>query len=370
MNVFDPPIGSGIEIVFPGLCQRDQALFHHYMTVTTLSITADIKRLDRWRSFIPSVAKEAEYSLHSLLAFSALHLAHIQRDNRRRYLSIATSHQCQALATFRSEVKSITQDNTTPIVVFSCFLILYELGLVHPNHQVCDMQDPITKFIQSVMLIHNAVKSLKQAPWLRVGPVMQLLLRSARENAPSVPPEVYQALRQLDILNETTTVDAHERQIYTDAVQHLRDCFEAVSISPEEWLPSLRWANVVSSDYVAALQEKRPMALVILVHFCLLVYHSPERWWMSGWNETIVNEAMQLLDGSWKPHILWAIESMKPDKPLLETSGKGIPGDGNITSGTVPKMSAEFSASGESSGMSVRPSRNAPLPLFPQAYVP
>ncbi|KAJ9284662.1 hypothetical protein DTO021C3_7789 [Paecilomyces variotii] len=370
MNGLDRPFGSGIELVFPGLAQQDQALFHHYMTVTTLSITTDVKRLDRWRSFIPSAAKEAKYTLHSLLGFSALHLAHIKRQRRREYLTVATSHQCQALATFRSEVETITQENATPVLVFSCFLILYELGLMHPNHQICDVQDPITRFVQSVMLIHNAVNSLRQVPWLKVGPVMHLLLRSTRENTPRVPPEVYQALGQLDILNETTTADEHERQTYTDAIQHLRDCFEVVSVSPGEWLPSLRWANLVSSQYVETIREKRPMALVILVHFCLLVHHSPERWWMRGWNETIVNETMQLLDESWRPHLLWAVESMS-DKPLLESSGKGIPSHENI-SPTEPtlKRAASFMTGDAPSTLPLRSIQDAPLALFPRTYSP
>lgn len=316
--------------MFPELPYQDQAIFHHYMTVTTRSITTDVRRLDRWRSFIPSAAKDADYTMHSLLGFSALHLAHIQPESRRQYLTIATSHQCQALAKFRSEVEIVNTNNVTPVLIFSCFLVLYELGLMHPNHQICDVQDPITKFIRSVTLIQNTVKSLRTVPWLKVVPIMRLLLRPNGNETAKLPLEVYHALHQLDILNESTTVDEHERQTYADAIQHLRTCFELVSGSPGEWLPSLRWTNLISPHYIKNLQEKQPMALIILVHFCLLVYHSPERWWLKGWNETIVKEVMQLLDESWRPHLRWAVNAMKPGTPLLETSGKGIPSHGNI----------------------------------------
>lgn len=91
---------------------------------------------------------------------------------------------------------------------------------------------------------------------------------------------------------------------------------------PKDWFPALFWAVFVPSQYIDAMKARRPLSLVTLSHYCVLVHHSPERWWMKGWSDRVLDSVFQLLDESWRPYLSWTRQAMQPDRDLFCVRGE------------------------------------------------
>ena len=71
-------------------------LLHHFTTRTSTTLASDASVQDFWSTGAVRIAFECEYILDTLLALSALHLAHIQPDKRDFYASQGVSYHQKA----------------------------------------------------------------------------------------------------------------------------------------------------------------------------------------------------------------------------------------------------------------------------------
>ena len=100
-------------------------LFHHYCTkVWPTIISAGISGPDVWGTYIPELAFDYPFLMHSLLAFSATHLSRTESglDN---YVS---SHRLDALKLLREAVLNISDENTDALVASALILIMDSLA--------------------------------------------------------------------------------------------------------------------------------------------------------------------------------------------------------------------------------------------------
>lgn len=103
----------------------DLKLFHHYCTeVWPTIIEAGISGPEVWSSYLPALAFEYPFLMHSLLAFSATHLSRTERG-LDQYVA---SHRLDALRLLREAVLEISDENTDALVASSLILIMDSLA--------------------------------------------------------------------------------------------------------------------------------------------------------------------------------------------------------------------------------------------------
>ncbi|KAL1984495.1 hypothetical protein VTN96DRAFT_9094 [Rasamsonia emersonii] len=317
-------ISSRTQLIPDDLHYRDYQVMHHYSTVTVFTITSDSRRLPVWQHLIPSVAQSSDYVRHALLAFSALHMTHLQPENQHQHLSLASRHQCTALSRFRKSVNSITAENADAVYLFSLLVLLSELRLMHPSYEHYDGNlDPIDKLLQRFILIRNIVSLWRTDTWSRPASVIRNLIQQLKpSDVHIIPSEFYSILEELEDLNQKTTINADEREIYSQSIRQLGRTLALIIAKPKDWFPALFWAIFVPLRYIDALKAKRPISLIVLAHYCVLIHHSPERWWMKGWSDRVLRSVILLLDESWKPYLSWARQAMQPEKELFCVAGE------------------------------------------------
>lgn len=331
------PIGLGHQIVHPNLRRRDLEIMHNFFTATVLTLAPKDPLQRHLLKLIPLSAQSNDYVLYALLGVSALHLASLHPESdRNRYHSSAIEYLCKGVSGFRAAVDRLHPENINAVFTFSGLTILCELALMHPAYEIYHReQHQVDRFIQVYTLIRDVM-----ALWLSFP-------RSFHQNVPLKPrfqydgnkkakeakkktkntddkvlrirnsgliPEISSIIQRLHELNHATTTDLVERQIYSKTIDHLYITFYKVAIHPEDWTLALRWVNV-SLEYTQLLQARRPLALVVLGHYCGLLHHGPGKWWMRDWGRCVFNSVFQLLDDSWIAHLSWAMEAVQPGCP-------------------------------------------------------
>ncbi|CAL9738243.1 sterol regulatory element-binding protein Ecm22p [Monosporozyma servazzii] len=103
----------------------DLKLFHHYCSTVWSTITAaGISGPDVWKTYIPDLAFDYPFLMHTILAFSASHLSRTE-PGLEKYVQ---SHRLEALKLLREAVLEISEENTDALVASSLILIMDSLA--------------------------------------------------------------------------------------------------------------------------------------------------------------------------------------------------------------------------------------------------
>lgn len=99
------------------------------------------------------------------------------------------------------------------------------------------------------------------------------------------------------------------KMIYGEAIDQLGSCLAYTTHSSDADIVGLSWILRISSEYLDLLQDRKPLALIILAHFCVVMYHLRERWWMGDWGIRVLREICDLLGHHWLEAINWATDA-------------------------------------------------------------
>ncbi|CCK67944.1 Ecm22p KNAG_0A02550 [Huiozyma naganishii CBS 8797] len=103
----------------------DLKLFHHYCSVVWPTIIeAGISGPDVWKTYIPELAFDYPFLMHTILAFAATHLSRTEPGLE----SYVSSHRLEALKLLREAVLEISDENTDALVASSLILIMDSLA--------------------------------------------------------------------------------------------------------------------------------------------------------------------------------------------------------------------------------------------------
>ena len=95
-----------------------------------------------YRTTFVQHASETDYVIHSILAFSALHQAYLQRQVKSRvqeekYTNATHMHFDKATKSFREATNKVTEENCTGVFASSCLMSLLSFAIYHPEQERC-----------------------------------------------------------------------------------------------------------------------------------------------------------------------------------------------------------------------------------------
>lgn len=276
-------------------------------------------RLDPiWRHLVTEEALTQPFLMHGILAFSALHLARTKGDSRATYIGAAVAHQNQALALFRERLGDINASNAKAMFAFSSIVVVYAFGFP----QMSDSGDPrtsvddlyrvlvLSKGVQQV--INKASSSLHESSFK---PLLQF-----DDYTPYLPDSAWSALDRLREVNHDCGAQnsTHDTAAYDQVIDKLAEELSAVYGGLNSITVAVRWAIRLKPNYVDSLRELRPLALVILSYYCVLLHYLRQNWCLDEWGARVAKAIWVLLDDQWRPLARWA---------MVEIFGDGFSGE-------------------------------------------
>ncbi|KAK2877219.1 hypothetical protein FQN49_001343 [Arthroderma sp. PD_2] len=290
----------------------DLELLHHYTTKTYQTLSNNNEHEDIWKNIIPAEAIKHPFLMHGLLALAALHLIECSdpddEGSHRRYSALASKHQNLALAAFRPQLNNITPSNCNAVFAFSSLIAALAFAFSR-NDRNTHSGDPVEQAIQDFFLFRGVDKVL-HTQWTRIvkGKLGALVRRPSDPS--SAHPLSKDVIDNLDYLHGcngdgAAHIPSEEKGIYNHAIRELRMSFER---SPSSWEGVFRWPMVVPESYLGLLHLRKPMALVILAHYCVILSRLDLCWWSEGWSRHLFEAIYKSLHPSWRQLVEWPMQ--------------------------------------------------------------
>jgi hypothetical protein len=220
------------------------------------------------------------FLLRGVLAFAALHLAHLKPLQRAYYRDQAISHHGRAVQEFQNVLSSLNEANLDSLdaaFLFSSLLVVYNFAFQILDTPDTSSADAINSIHDWVFLIRGCKAILDPfRDTLQGGELYPLL--EERPQPVFLNGEHTFELRTLATTFATpgTDRDAVAAHAYGHAIQELEITFtrirEKTSRGEQPDVGSvLVWPVAVSQDFVNMLRFQKPEALVILAHYATVL---------------------------------------------------------------------------------------------------
>ncbi|CAI7582593.1 unnamed protein product [Penicillium discolor] len=299
-------------------------LFHQYMTSTYHTLSQDGLSAHHLSMTIPRMAASCPYLLDSIHAFSALHLASIETDNRTSWLNHAVQYQSQACAGLSKVLPEISPPDYEPAFVSSIIIMLFAMGSRVLSLETRPL-DPLLVVLEARTLMSGPAMLLSRILEAGVGsrldgwlcaPDTQETLEAEKHDHGSYPVESTHVLFTLHKDIVTSLVRLHsiidtrkgsDQPIYLATWQQLHEAIEPwPKIGPHGG--PLAWPLFLSDKFSSLLKHGDWIARILFLHFGISMRLLCHRWYVRDWGRRLVLATLEALDKvpqEWEETISW-----------------------------------------------------------------
>jgi hypothetical protein len=291
-------------------------LNRHHWTVQAfeeLSQREDIRHI--WRVLAPQHAIAHPFFMHEILAFSALHKAHVSPEQRAQYYAYGIHHQNLSIRGIREKLRDFTPYEAPSIVATSTLLTLSVFastgfGMNYP--EIPNSQGAIDGILNIFNLMQGMSNVLAVAKAHIVNSFIAPMYREPADPMPSQPmlDEVLQRLPALrSFVESKPDLSELERSLYLVAIANMQPCLQMAQ-SPCVGNRELRflffWPTSLHPDFLNLVQQRSAGALAIVMYYTTMLFASQSRcFFMEGWGEQLMKACFDKLSPDWHPIVLW-----------------------------------------------------------------
>ncbi|KAH7140008.1 hypothetical protein B0J13DRAFT_558774 [Dactylonectria estremocensis] len=309
----------------------DQSLLSHYLTTTSTTLVDRHGTLDIWQKTIPQMAHEHPFLMHTILACSALHLAHASPSQRPFFLLQARNHQDMAMPLFRLAIANVSASNCHAVLAFSHLLIVYSFAANSADEPLfftnpsCPGRGMLCSWLYFVR--NGCLLVCEQWDRIETGP-LDLLAKSWEMPIPDIQEQTESSLTDylLSIIPGNRGRIGHKSwshstcEIYRSTAAQLGWAFAASQALTGNdfttWDVIRVWPMVISVEFIELLAQEHPAALILLAHYCLLLERIQPQWYFEGRATMLLDTVLGRLGRQWHPFILKSLDQMS--KVLLD----------------------------------------------------
>ncbi|KAL4879181.1 C6 zinc finger domain protein [Aspergillus karnatakaensis] len=319
------------------LTAEDKILRENWFASTERSLTHTKGKDQSWQSTIRREMDLCPAIHHGTLALSAMQLATASEagsPKRKSHLQAAERHYRNTVESYPSEP---SKAKCNAAFSAASILLMCELASSSLDGEGCDFSNPHdrspspgsqpdkeekagkeqTKASSSsspslprLLTLFETIRSLSfSSGVLDIVENGQLKALFSQTDPYHQLPSTYTLtilhMRNLNAANAKAD-PSHETAVYNDAIGKLDHSLAMLSKGGEPTMIALRWMFLIPSRYIELVREKKPLALIIFAHYCAVLHHLRDRWWMGDWGTRLVKEISQLLGPERLASILWA----------------------------------------------------------------
>ena len=278
-----------------------------------------------WQVILPREGLKHPFLLHGLFAMASLEIAAVgDRPNGADYVSAALEYHEIGLSSFRSELaNSSAPDKQQAVLAFSMITMVLSLAFPEFTYTRDEPQSIIENMVAHFKLVQGVgVLTQQYSEGLHKAPILRNIKSFDELQMESLAPNVEVALARLNALNDDKHKPTSDQsrtvklQVITyhaacrKAIVHLEEFF-AKCERPVHRGYALAWLNLTGSDYVAAVEDADPVALVALMHWGVLAERCSDGiWWARSLGKRLIDEITNALSAETDPvlkaSISWA----------------------------------------------------------------
>lgn len=289
-----------------GMC-----LINNWFTSTIYTVTIDEASLRVSQLVTRDAARSHDFLLHGMMALSAFQLAvQVAMPLRTPHVHSANKHLDYALESFRDVIGNINATNATATITFSSLItiICFASGRAQPGDFTFTPVDELFRIFglskNWFVVLEEASKHLSLASFI-----------DGMRGPDSVPFSLYPGKTDLDRLEELIVANdetsfALETQSCMIAIYLLRLVLHKLHVDKANPTVVVEWGQKVPEGYLYLVNNRHPLALVILGHYSVALHYFNGIWWLKGWGRRILLSVWHNLHPSWRSCMVWPIETV------------------------------------------------------------
>lgn len=242
------------------------------------------------------------------MALSALHISKIRQSESTHYVLLAAHHQSLALPLIRSALLNITEENCHALYACGHLVTKYAFASLELSENLIfspgmGVVAEFLPLLRGAFAVHD--HSLN---WLVSGPLGGCLeTPCAQAPAFSQNPDDSHFVRILMLFQSIGTEDA---LICGEALNLLRTLFAMIA-TPNQTVSTktliYTWPAKVCESYISIMTERKPEALLVLAHYCIMLKLIDSFWFMNGCASRLLAQCRKDLSEEWHPYISWPL---------------------------------------------------------------
>jgi hypothetical protein len=220
-----------------------------------------------------------------------------------------------ALSLLRPALAELDKDNCHAI--FACGHLIVKYAFAYPHISGCLVLSAGTGAGAEVVALLRGAFSLHDRcrTWLSSGP-----LGSCLEMPLDPPPSFTLNLddRRLSALLPLFADSGKDSAVCREALNVLRRLFAMIAMPNQTSSTKtlvFSWPVQVTQEYLAQMSERKPKALVVLAHYCILLNMIDSFWFMNGCASRLLSQCKHGLGDEMLPYIQWPLSVVRSPQP-------------------------------------------------------
>ena len=266
-----------------------------------------------WQVHAVNLGFKHDFLLRGLLAVTAYEICYQHPEKRHEYQLVASNYQSLALASYREILQQVDESNCHALFAFSCVLIVMSFAS-STKQQPSDFNSDVLQWfylLRGAHIVLNMHSEHIRNSFLK--PLLDEMDTMKTTAAYTIP----DADHITDLFRICGNDEREVAQTYTLAVHSLLSTFTQASLcrtrreSPV--LASFVWPITLPPRFLDLLSEKQPEALIILAHYCVVIFwgEQDDTWFLAGWASYMLATIKQSVPESWHEHLKWPDEMIK-----------------------------------------------------------
>lgn len=309
----------------PTLTYADMDLANHFYMSTLPTLAGDEPGRQSWTMCLTKLGYQYPHLYHLMLALAALHKARLHSHQRAELLVQAERHHAIGVQGSTTLLGSITDDNYEVVRTSAALIGLINLAIgPRPGEYVVFSEQPGPNFLDLL----RGLRSIRSHKQYNVTQERSPSDKSSPETVPNVlagspfasDPNAH--LRSL-YTRIRDIPGAEQRKSYTHALDDLEQFFILMDGHSESSsgsaLPDaahrsspLGWIYRVQDDFLERVQNKEPLALVVVAYFAVVLKELEKGWPADGWAEHIMAKICEEIgDPNDRELIRWPMSWLK-----------------------------------------------------------
>lgn len=290
----------------------DLQLMHHFTTVLAYDLANQQtgEALALWQTYAVELGFKHDFLLRGILAVSALHQSYLKPQLKTEYDVKASTHQSLAIRSFQETLAHVSERNCHALFAFSCIIIVLSFASSSKD-KASDFQTDVLQWfylLRGCNEVLNLYRDILRSSFLK--PLLDEL-HYAENHAAHEVDDANHIMDLFSLCSPANIGDKENSQACTLAIHALLSTFVQASNLRKRGegtvLASFVWPVNLPPRFLELLSEKRPEALIILAHYCVLIYwgETQDTWFLVGWARYMLDVIKELTPVEWHEHLQW-----------------------------------------------------------------
>lgn len=298
------------------------------MTTTAQTLGDDIKL---WSEAVPQLGFQHPCILDLMLALSSYQLARLKPHNAPRFLELAEKHSNFALQEATEFLKHLNSETSAPLYVIAVLICFTALAKgPTPGHLLLVAEHGQVSWLSLLGGVKFAVST---SGWSSIfsGALADYQPQPEKEQKESPPSEPLATGIEdwrsslIDISDLIAVVGVQQvRNAYEHEMEVLLGCFESTFGKGRNSRQTVKgtmqvvmsWVYQLDDVFIEQLENKDPIALIILGYFCVLFSTIERYWFIEGWARHTIQEILHISE-SCRRWLSWPIQYLEREHALV-----------------------------------------------------